>query len=194
MLSTYCGFIETFNLPSASLLTLEIVPELRTGEVLYHVVPRGFLVVFAEVGDDLAREDFNRRGLSDAVRADYTHNPRLLGAREPEECETVHAVLVHHPLLHFVRKRYYLDRLERALVNAYAAAHAELLGYHGSTVFAHHNGLGPGSHWWTVVLAFIDAFLRLTALPDEHGDTHDGLIAQIDKKGIGARHRDKQSF
>ena len=153
-----------------------------------NLLPVGGGVVPAEIGLHLAREDFERGGLSDAVGAHEAED--LAGARHGEsvEFEGVGSVSVGGVAFEVLGEVDDVDGLEGTFLDADAAADAERLGEVGD--------FGLGAHFdaqlaefdhGAGLFAFLTAFLGFASFAGYDGDTAErvGLVVRLDALLLG---------
>ena len=153
-----------------------VVLQLRAGEILDHVFP--LRVLAAEVGHHLPGEYLDRRGLADAVLAQEAADPAVGRLRQPVEREAVLAVAVGELVFEPVRQADDHDRLVGALLDADAAADAELLGNDRLAVLPHDDGLVAAPHLGAVLDALLGALPGLAAVFFEDGNSHGHRLPQ----------------
>ena len=119
----------------------------------------------SQIRDGGAREDADERGLPYSIGTQNAHYLPLLRGCEAIHPECIETEPMNRPLFHLFGQSYNLDRLERALVNAYATSDAELLRNDGlSAIGIHDDGFGARPDWRTVFYAFEVAPLWLATV------------------------------
>lgn len=107
--------------------------QLGASEVLNDVLPVRRIVVFAQVGLELATEDLERSALANTVCSHETEHVARAGHGQAMELEAVRRVAVGNLALEVRGQVDDGDSPERALLGADAASYAETLGDEGES-------------------------------------------------------------
>jgi hypothetical protein len=107
--------------------------QLRSTEVLDHVLPVGRVVVAAQVGLQLAAENLQGSTLSDTVGTNQTENLARSGHRKTVKLEAVGSITVGDLVLEVGGQVDDGDGIKGALLGADTATDTETLGDEGET-------------------------------------------------------------
>lgn len=149
----------------------EVVMELGATKVSQNLLPGGGVVEAAEVGLELARQNLQGSGLTDAIGSNKAKDKAGAGDWQAMKLEGIGAITVYSLLVQGSRQIDDVDGLEGAFLHTDAASDTELLGKGGdrggrrdldAELACFHHG--------AALLTLLPAPGRLAAIGPHHGD------------------------
>mmetsp|Transcript_88045 Transcript_88045/g.188938 ORF Transcript_88045/g.188938 Transcript_88045/m.188938 type:complete len:269 (+) Transcript_88045:1322-2128(+) len=151
---------------------LDVPLQLAAPEVTQDFLPVGRVVEPPKIGLQLPRQDIERSGLADPVRAHQAQDLAWPRNRQPVQLEGVRTIPVRGLLAEVLRKVDDGDRLEGALLGADTATNAERLRDPGEFgVFLHLDAELACSHHGAELLALLLALFRLATVRVHDGNS-----------------------